>query len=106
MKIYFDIILGGSKEEVAIQFLFWEKWRYKIKWELKDLQEQIEADEKNGVILVSKQETFIIEVRGFSDELRDEIYKKLTPLLKDNKAESGRLSAGSLSDKIIAEARL
>jgi len=91
MKIVYEFsAINTRKVDIKLQCLFFDKWRYKILWQLRDLEEEMEKE--NGIIVIPAldRKLFNIEVRGFSDKLADEICKRLSSfckqsLLLDNK---------------------
>lgn len=84
MKIVYEFsTTHNKKEDISLQVLFHDRWKFKILWQLRDLEDELE-DEKDGVIMIPALGTaFIIELRGFSDNVADKIEKRLLPFFKN-----------------------
>lgn len=82
MKIYYELA-DTQPEQLKLQSLFFFKWKYKILWALKHLDNEIQKDTNEGrILLPTLGSEFIIKIEGFSDELRDKIESSLKALSK------------------------
>jgi len=78
MKIVYEFSTTHTKkEDIFLQVLFHDRWKYKILWKLRDLEPELN-NEKDGVIIIPALGSgFTIEIRGFSDKMGDEIERRL-----------------------------
>ncbi len=84
MKIFYEFDDTRGLNQMKLQCLYFAKEKYKILWALRHLEDNIENDDKDGVILIptlgSDESTIVI--RGFSDDLRDKVWLTLNTILK------------------------
>ena len=83
MKIVYEFSEKKTlKEELMLQVLFFERWRYKILWQLRDLEVQLKLEEKGLIVIPALDKPFNIQVRGFSEEVADEILRRFASFCK------------------------
>lgn len=83
MKIAYEFSEKKTlKEELMLQVLFFERWRYKILWQLRDLEVELKLEENGLIVIPALDKRFQIEVRGFSEDVTDKILMRFTSFCK------------------------
>ena len=82
-----------TREEYLLQILYFDRWRHKILWALRDIENKLKEITDGIIIVPALGKPMVICVSNFSDFTTEEIMRRLTPFLIKNK------DGGLLSDK-------
>ena len=70
-----------TREEYLLQVLYFDRWRHKILWALRDLENELKQIEDGIIVVPAMNKRMEICVGNFPDATTEEILSRLRPFV-------------------------